>query len=75
MCIRDSLNNPVEILGDADKHVVGLKCVKMRLGEPDASGRRGVTPKMCIRDRTLYPSSPGPWPRAYPCSTAARARR
>ena len=24
---------------------------------------------------TLYPSSPGPWPRAYPCSTAARARR
>ena len=38
------LNNPVEILGDSDKHVVGLKCVKMRLGEPDASGRRGVTP-------------------------------
>ena len=23
---------------------MGLKCVKMRLGEPDASGRRGVTP-------------------------------
>ena len=38
------LNNPVEILGDADRRVVGLKCVKMRLGEPDASGRRGVTP-------------------------------
>ena len=38
------LNNPVEILGDESKHVVGLKCVKMRLGEPDASGRRGVTP-------------------------------
>ena len=38
------LNNPVEILGDADRKVVGLKCVKMRLGEPDASGRRGVTP-------------------------------
>ena len=38
------LNNPVEILGDADKHVVGLKCVKMRLGEPDASGRRSVSP-------------------------------
>ena len=34
------LNNPVEILGDADRRVVGLKCVKMRLGEPDASGRR-----------------------------------
>lgn len=26
------LNNPVEILGDADRRVVGLKCVKMRLG-------------------------------------------
>ena len=38
------LNNPVEFLGDADRRVVGLKCVKMRLGEPDASGRRGVTP-------------------------------
>ena len=38
------LNNPVEILGDIDRRVVGLKCVRMRLGEPDASGRRGVTP-------------------------------
>ena len=38
------LNNPVEILGDMDRRVVGLKCVRMRLGEPDASGRRGVTP-------------------------------
>ncbi len=38
------LNNPVEILGDLDRKVVGLKCVRMRLGEPDASGRRSVTP-------------------------------
>ncbi len=34
------LNNPVEILGDDSKHVVGMKCVEMELGEPDESGRR-----------------------------------
>ena len=43
------LNNPVEILGynnPEDKRdpkngsVIGMKCIKMELGEPDASGRR-----------------------------------
>lgn len=43
------LNNPVEILGydnPDDKRdpkngsVIGMKCIKMELGEPDASGRR-----------------------------------
>ncbi len=34
------LNNPVEILGDENEFVTGMKCVKMELGEPDASGRR-----------------------------------
>lgn len=34
------LTNPVEILTDADDNVVGMKCVEMELGEPDASGRR-----------------------------------
>lgn len=34
------LNNPVEILGGEDKFVNGIKCIKMELGEPDASGRR-----------------------------------
>ena len=34
------LTNPVEILTDADDNVVGLKCIRMELGEPDASGRR-----------------------------------
>ena len=34
------LTNPVAILTDADDNVVGLKCVRMELGEPDASGRR-----------------------------------
>ncbi len=38
------LNNPVEILGDVNGKVVGLKCVRMKLGEPDASGRASVTP-------------------------------
>jgi len=31
---------PVEVLGDAQHWVTGLKCVRMQLGEPDASGRR-----------------------------------
>ena len=34
------LNNPVEILGDENGFVRAVKCVKMELGEPDASGRR-----------------------------------
>ena len=34
------LTNPVEIMTDADDNVVGLKCIQMTLGEPDASGRR-----------------------------------
>lgn len=35
-----TLNNPVEILGDDNNFVKGMKCVKMELGEPDQSGRR-----------------------------------
>ncbi len=35
-----TLCNPVEILGDEDGRVNGIKCVRMELGEPDASGRR-----------------------------------
>jgi glutamate synthase (NADPH/NADH) small chain len=34
------LNNPVEILGNEEEFVTGMKCIKMELGEPDASGRR-----------------------------------
>lgn len=36
----EMLTNPVEILGDESGWVTGIKCVRMRLGEPDASGRR-----------------------------------
>ena len=35
-----TLTNPVRILGDSSSRVKGMECVKMELGEPDASGRR-----------------------------------
>ena len=38
--IFNLLCNPVEIIGDENGWVKGMKCVKMELGEPDASGRR-----------------------------------
>ena len=38
--IFKTLTNPVEVLGDADGNVCGMKCVEMELGEPDESGRR-----------------------------------
>ena len=38
--IFDLLTNPKEILVDENGCVKGMTCVKMELGEPDASGRR-----------------------------------
>ena len=38
--IFDLLTNPTEILVDENGWVKGMKCVKMELGEADASGRR-----------------------------------
>ena len=38
------LNNPVEILGDENGYVTGIRCIKMELGEPDSSGRRRPVP-------------------------------
>lgn len=38
--IFDLLTNPTEILEDENGWVCGMKCVRMELGEPDASGRR-----------------------------------
>ena len=38
--IFDLLTNPVEIMQDENGWVNGIKCIKMELGEPDASGRR-----------------------------------
>ncbi|MEZ3503862.1 MAG: NADPH-dependent glutamate synthase [Lachnospiraceae bacterium] len=38
--IFDLLTNPVEILVNENDWVTGIKCIRMELGEPDASGRR-----------------------------------
>ena len=38
------LTNPIEILGDENGWVTGLKCMKMELGEPDESGRARPVP-------------------------------
>ncbi|MFW6244990.1 MAG: FAD-dependent oxidoreductase, partial [Fibrobacterota bacterium] len=38
------LCNPVEILSGEKGEVVGVKCIRMELGEPDASGRRRPVP-------------------------------
>ena len=38
------LANPVEILGDEKGWVRAIKCIRMELGEPDASGRRSPVP-------------------------------
>ena len=34
------LTNPVEVIGDEKGWVKAVKCIRMELGEPDASGRR-----------------------------------
>ncbi|MDE6493606.1 MAG: bifunctional dihydroorotate dehydrogenase B NAD binding subunit/NADPH-dependent glutamate synthase [Bacteroidales bacterium] len=39
------LNNPVEILGDEKGWVKAIRCIRMELGEPDASGRRSPVEK------------------------------
>jgi len=38
------LRNPVRILGDEQGRVKAVECIKMELGEPDASGRRRPVP-------------------------------
>jgi glutamate synthase (NADPH/NADH) small chain len=42
--IFDFLTNPVEIYGDDQGWVRGMRCIRMKLGEPDASGRRRPLP-------------------------------
>jgi glutamate synthase (NADPH/NADH) small chain len=42
--IFDYLTNPVEIYGDDKGWVRGIRCLRMSLGEPDASGRRRPIP-------------------------------
>ena len=38
------LTNPIRIIGDDHGHIKGLECIRMELGEPDASGRRRPVP-------------------------------
>ena len=38
------LTNPTRIIADENNWVRGLECIKMELGEPDASGRRSPIP-------------------------------
>jgi glutamate synthase (NADPH/NADH) small chain len=38
------LTAPVEIVGDSSGWVTGMRCQKMEMGEPDASGRRRPVP-------------------------------
>lgn len=38
------LTNPVRILSDHNHKVLGMECLRMELGEPDASGRRRPVP-------------------------------
>ncbi|MAF95872.1 MAG: glutamate synthase (NADPH), homotetrameric [Rhodospirillaceae bacterium] len=38
------LTAPVEIFGDDDNNVRGMRCIRMELGEPDDSGRRRPVP-------------------------------
>jgi len=38
------LTNPVRILGDDKFNVTAVECIKMKLGEPDKSGRRSPVP-------------------------------
>jgi glutamate synthase (NADPH/NADH) small chain len=42
--IFEMLTAPVEVLGDENGWVTGLRCIRMELGEPDDSGRRRPNP-------------------------------
>lgn len=42
--VFDFLTNPIEIYGDDKGWVRGMRCIRMTLGEPDASGRRRPLP-------------------------------
>jgi glutamate synthase (NADPH/NADH) small chain len=48
------LTNPTEVVGDANGRVVGVRCVRMELGEPDATGRR--KPRPVVGSECLEPA-------------------
>ena len=55
------LASPVEVLGE-DGHVTGVRFIRNRLGEPDASGRRSPVPDRGQRVRRSRPT-----PSSRPC--------
>ncbi|MBA7615704.1 Glutamate synthase [NADPH] small chain [subsurface metagenome] len=42
--IFNFLTLPIKVLGDDKGNVIGMECIKMKLGEPDDSGRRRPIP-------------------------------
>jgi NADPH-dependent glutamate synthase beta subunit-like oxidoreductase len=42
--VIDYLVSPVRVLGNEKRGVTGLECIRMKLGEPDSSGRRRPVP-------------------------------
>jgi len=42
--VLELLSKPIRIVADDEKRVKAVECVRMRLGEPDASGRRRPIP-------------------------------
>jgi len=42
--IFNFLTLPIKVLGDDKGNVIGMECIKMKLGEPDESGRRRPIP-------------------------------
>jgi len=54
------LTNPVRVIGNEDGRVTAIECLKMELGEPDASGRRRPVPikgsEFIIECDTVIPS-------------------
>ena len=70
--IFDLLTNPTEIIADENGWVKGMKCVKMELGEPDASGRRKpveIPDSEFVMDLDAVIMSLGTSPNPLICST------
>ena len=67
------LTNPVEILGDENGFVTGIRCDTMALGEPDESGRR--RPEVVPGHNLPWTATRSSWPsgrRRIPCCTGRR---
>ena len=61
--IFDFLTNPIEVLGTDEGWVRGMRCIRMELGEPDASGRRRPVPVEAPSSRWMWTRWSWPWAR------------